>query len=101
MLAPWESEGFSLALDSSDVYWAVALPGGDGGHLAGANGKIMSVPKTGGTPTVFAEGQPECGGLTVVGGSLYWTTATPGTLDAGFIVTAPIGGGAPSTLISS
>ncbi|HEX4336389.1 MAG TPA: hypothetical protein VH062_10785 [Polyangiaceae bacterium] len=70
---------FSLAADSSALYWTSAGPTGKVDTLAMA-------PLQGGAPEVLAMGSPL--GFTVVGGSVYWLDGVERTLNQ-----VPISGG--------
>ena len=101
VLASWGSETTpGLGVSSTDVYWASAIDGGESGTVAGANGRILTVPIGGGVTTTLASGQPGCGHLTVHGETAYWNTSAIGSETTGAIVSAPLATGNPSTIVS-
>ena len=101
VLASWGSETTpGLGVSSTDVYWASAIDGGESGTVAGANGRILTVPIGGGVTTTLASGQPVCGHLTVHGEIAYWNTSAIGSETTGAIVSAPLATGNPSTIVS-
>jgi hypothetical protein len=77
-----------IAVDATRVYFATA------GQSAGT-GFIASVPKTGGTVATLASAQGFPRELVLGGTTLVWRDDFDGTVE-----TMPVGGGAPSTVIS-
>jgi hypothetical protein len=73
----------NLAFDSTNVYW-------------GSDDTIMTVPKCGGTPRMVSTGTGTVGGVAVEGSNVYWTTLANNP--ANTLVSAPLLGGAPTTL---
>ena len=69
------------------------------------DGTIFSIPVTGGTPTDLVSfngtngGEPY-GDLTLIGSTLYGTTAGGGANNDGTVFSIPVTGGAPTTLAS-
>ena len=63
-------EPLSMTVGGDFVYFAM-----DGSSREG-NARILRMPKAGGTATVVTVGQSDVSDLTVVGGDLYWLTAT-------------------------
>ena len=59
-----------IAVDATNLYW----------YDFGTNA-IMTMAKTGGTPTVLVSGQPIETGLVVADGYLYWSNSIAGTVD--------------------
>lgn len=92
-----------IAVDGTRVYWTTlnTLPGGPTDF-----GVVMSVPVDGGTATTLAPGHGLNTGadaLAVNATTVFWTAEGP--LNAGesgpmSVMSAPIGGGAPTTLAS-
>jgi hypothetical protein len=74
-----------LAMGPAAVYWTAAGP-------TNAEGMVMSLPLTGGTPAILASGQNGVALMTSDATNLYWTNTS------GSVVTLPFGGGVPTTL---
>jgi hypothetical protein len=73
--------GSSIALDATNVYWTDATAG-----------TVMKAPLAGGTPAMISTGQSRPSGLVVDTTNAYWTSGTYS------IASAPLGGGATTTL---
>ncbi len=71
----------AIALDGTNVYWGTP------------DGRLMTVPKSGGISTMLAFYEASIGDIVVSGSSVYWTTGT------GDIMQTPVGGGASTTLL--
>ncbi len=99
----------TLTADDTSLYWI------EGGSLGNAtpwsdDDVIMSVPKSGGTPNIVVSLNNFLGAnateIAVAGSNLYWPgSSCPGTglfrcFDNDVIVTAPVGGGAPTELVT-
>jgi hypothetical protein len=85
--------GNSLAMDATHVY-SVSPSGGDE-----AQGLVLACPKAGCTPSysTLATGQMNVWGVAVDSENVYWTNQGP----PGAVMKAPLGGGAPTTLVGS
>jgi hypothetical protein len=70
----------AMAVDSSNVYWGTS------------DGRVMMLPKGGGTPTQIAYYETNVVDLVVSGSFVYWAT------NGGDVIQTPTGGG-PSTAI--
>jgi hypothetical protein len=64
------AESLSMTVGGDFVYFAMDSSSREG------NARILRMPKAGGTATVVTVGQSSVSDLTVVGGELYWLTAT-------------------------
>jgi len=77
----------SIAVDATSVYWT------------DATGNVLAMPVAGGAPRTIASGQPLPTSLLVFDGNVYWRDVgcTPdGGTCGSRLMTAPIGGGAPT-----
>ncbi len=95
-LASGQSAPQGIAVDETNVYWTDYGPyegdGGVGGFKEN-EGKVMKVPKDGGTPVTLASGQTTPWGIAVDATHVYW-----GTKNA--VMKVAKDGGAPITLAS-
>jgi hypothetical protein len=96
--ATGQNDPVSIALDGANLYWT------NTGTTANsfADGAIMTVPTSGGTPKVLAASQASPANLAVDGHDVYWTNS--GTLanryTDGAVMRVPVGGGTPTLLAS-
>ncbi len=90
-----------LTLIGNSLYGTTELGGAYG------YGEVFSVPVGGGGPTVLASfslspssGNEPYAGVTLIGNSLYGTTAGGGTNNDGTVFSVPLSGGSPTLLAS-
>jgi hypothetical protein len=86
-LTPAMGCGYTLAFDSSNVYWTKKV----GGLQA-----VGAIPKSGGSAVTIATLSGTPGGLAVDDSHVYWADTYGGQ-----ILRAPLSGGAPETVASS
>lgn len=96
-LASAQAPYATIAVDSTNVYWANVGPSGFGG----TDGTVMKIPLGGGTPTTLASGQFGPESIAVDLTSVYWVNigANTGSTD-GTVMKVPIGGGTPTPIAS-
>jgi hypothetical protein len=70
-----------IAVDATSLYWTVGA-------------SVMKMPLSGGPPVTLASGPPSANGIAVDARNVYWTDQTS------HILSAPLGGGATSTVLS-
>jgi uncharacterized repeat protein (TIGR03803 family) len=95
--------GVTVSSDGTTLYGTTEWGGAYGAILG--NGTILSVPITGGTPTVLASlngsnGQSPEATMTLSGSTLYGTTVLGGANSKGTIFSIPVAGGTPTALAS-
>jgi hypothetical protein len=71
----------AITLDGTNVYWGTP------------DGRLMTVPKSGGISTMLAFYEASIGDIVVSGSSVYWTTGT------GDIMQTPVGGGTSTAIM--
>jgi len=88
VLASGQTNLASLAIDTANVYWTADV-------VLNTSGNVVTVPKSGGTPTQLATNQPSAFSIATAGSSLYWSTGTnnapPGTNNVMRIMSLPEG----------
>jgi hypothetical protein len=95
-----------IAVDANSVYWLDSGPClGDASDCSSSEGTVMSVPKSGGTPTTLASGQSSVNAIAVDDENVYWTDSgpffPPGPLVySGKVMKIAKSGGTPVTLAS-
>jgi hypothetical protein len=93
-----QNDPAAIAIDAANLYWT------NTGTTANnyADGAIMTVPTSGGTPKTLAAAQASPASLAVDGTNVYWTNY--GTLANnyadGSLMSVPVAGGTPTVLAS-
>lgn len=81
-----------LALDESYIYWTEPLY---------TTGTVVRMPKSGGSPTILADGQPNARWITIANNKLYWTTTNiVNGFYKGSVQSMAMEGGTVTTIIS-
>jgi outer membrane protein assembly factor BamB len=81
----------SLALAGTDVYWT-----------DGTTGEVRKVPKNGGpSSAVYSVANTEPWGITVDSSRVYWTLPNFALGGTTAVMSAPLSGGAPTTLVTN
>jgi hypothetical protein len=85
LVSPQESDlaAVAVAVDRTNISWATS-------------GGLMAMPIIGGAPTTIASGQKGVVAFAIDATSVYWTTQNGASLTK-----APLGGGAPTTLLAT
>ncbi len=102
VLATSDHRVASIAVDGTKVYWVDASTSGV--DTIGADGRIRSVPRAGGSAAILADNQAAPNKLVLLGSTLFWSTGgtwsnvSPGG-DAGLWSLAT-SGDAPSGLVT-
>jgi hypothetical protein len=84
----------ALALDSTSVYFTTVTEDIDAGA-------VFKIALGGGAITTLGAGQRPALAVAVDNTNVYWTVATTSFADQGAVMTSPLAGGTPMTLVSS
>ena len=68
ILASGQTDLAAFAIDTGNVYWTA-------GVILNTAGNVLTLPKTGGTPTTLATNQPSALSLTTTSTSLFWSSS--------------------------